>query len=85
MADAFDEERAVQTPSALLSWSHFIEIIRLKDPLQRQFYADMARVERAHAAPEGSRDALRAHRRLLEAGGAGQFDEPLAAAEASCQ
>jgi predicted nuclease of restriction endonuclease-like (RecB) superfamily len=29
-----------------LSWSHFVEIIYLKDPLQRQFYAEMARVER---------------------------------------
>ncbi len=29
-----------------MSWSYFIEIIHLKDPLQRQFYAEMARVER---------------------------------------
>ena len=46
VADTFDEERTVQTLSAQLSWSHFIEIIYLKDPLQRQFYAEMARVER---------------------------------------
>ncbi|NPV63853.1 MAG: DUF1016 domain-containing protein [Methanotrichaceae archaeon] len=45
MADTF-EEGTVQTLSAQLSWSHFIEIIYLKDPLQRQFYAEMARVER---------------------------------------
>jgi len=38
--------KTVQTLSGLLSWSHFIEIIRLGDPLQRQFYAEMARVER---------------------------------------
>ena len=46
LTDTFEDERTVQTLSALLSWSHFIEIIYLKDPLQRQFYAEMARVER---------------------------------------
>ena len=46
VADTFEEEKTVQTLSAQLSWSHFIEIIYLKDPLQRQFYAEMARVER---------------------------------------
>ncbi len=46
VADTFDEEKTVQTLSAQLSWSHFIEIIYLKDPLQRQFYAEMTRVER---------------------------------------
>ncbi len=46
LADTFEDEKTVQTLSALLSWSHFIEIIYLKDPLQRQFYAEMARVER---------------------------------------
>jgi predicted nuclease of restriction endonuclease-like (RecB) superfamily len=29
-----------------LSWSHFVEIIYLKDPLQRDFYAEMCRIER---------------------------------------
>ena len=45
-AEVFDDVRIVQTLSGLLSWSHFIEIIYQKDPLQRQFYAEMARVER---------------------------------------
>jgi len=45
LADTFEDEGTVQTLSAQLSWSHFIEIIYLKDPLQRQFYAEMARVE----------------------------------------
>jgi predicted nuclease of restriction endonuclease-like (RecB) superfamily len=45
-AEVFDDAKIVQTLSALLSWSHFIEIIYFKDPLQRQFYAEMARVER---------------------------------------
>jgi len=29
-----------------LSWSHFVEIIPLKDNLQRDFYAEMCRIER---------------------------------------
>ncbi len=45
-AEVFDDPKIVQTLSGLLSWSHFIEIIYLKDPLQRQFYAEMTRVER---------------------------------------
>lgn len=45
IADTSEEEDTVQTLSAQLSRVHFIEIIRLMDPLQRQFYAEMARVE----------------------------------------
>ena len=45
-AEVFEDPKIVQTLSGQLSWSHFIEIIYLKDPLQRQFYAEMARVER---------------------------------------
>lgn len=33
VADSFCEERTVQTLSAQLSWSCFIEVIYLKDPL----------------------------------------------------
>lgn len=32
--------------SRQLSWSHFIEILPLKDDLQRDFYAEMCRIER---------------------------------------
>jgi len=45
-AEAYQDSEIVQTLSAQLSWSHFIEIIYLKDPLQQQFYAEMARMER---------------------------------------
>ena len=44
-AEVFDL-KTVQTLSGQLSWSHFIEIIYIKDPLRRKFYAEMARVER---------------------------------------
>lgn len=42
----FHEEQIVATLSRQLGWSHFKEIIPLKDPLQREFYAEICRVER---------------------------------------
>ena len=45
-AELFPEERIVATLSRQLGWSHFVEIIPLKDELQREFYAEMCRVER---------------------------------------
>lgn len=45
-AAAFPDAEIVQTLSAHLSWSHFVEIIALDDPLQRDFYAEICRVER---------------------------------------
>jgi hypothetical protein len=38
-AEVFPDREVVSTLSRQLSWSHFIEIIYLKDPLQRDFYA----------------------------------------------
>jgi len=45
-ADAFPDIQIVSTLSRQLSWSHFKEIIYLKQPLQKEFYAEMCRVER---------------------------------------
>jgi predicted nuclease of restriction endonuclease-like (RecB) superfamily len=45
-AEVFPEQRIVQTVSAQLGWSHFIELIPLDDPLKREFYAEMCRLER---------------------------------------
>ena len=42
----FDDERIVRTLSGQLSWSHFVQLIPLDDPLKREFYAEMCRVER---------------------------------------
>lgn len=42
----FSKEEIVVTLSRQLSWSHFIEIIPVKDPLAREFYAEMCRMER---------------------------------------
>ena len=44
-ADAFPDIQIVSTLSRQLSWSHFKEIIYLKQPLQKEFYAEMCRVE----------------------------------------
>lgn len=45
-AEVFSETEIVSTLSRQLGWSHFKEIIPLKDGLQRDFYAEMCRVER---------------------------------------
>ncbi len=45
-ADFFPDEQICATLSHKLSWSHFIEILPVKDDLARQFYAEMCRLER---------------------------------------
>lgn len=45
-AEIFPEGPIVATLSRQLGWSHFKELIPLKEPLQREFYAEMCRVER---------------------------------------
>jgi len=45
-AEIFPEGKIVSTLSRQLSWSHFVEIIPLKNDLQRNFYAEMCRIER---------------------------------------
>lgn len=44
--EVFPEVEIVQTLSGQLSWSHFVELIPLEDPLKRDFYAEICRVER---------------------------------------
>jgi hypothetical protein len=44
-AEVFPDRDIVQTLSAQLVWSHFLEIVYLKDALQREFYAEMCRLE----------------------------------------
>src|SRR5262249_20382630 len=45
-AATFPDEQIVVTLSRQLSWSHFIALIPLKDPLQREYYAQMCCAER---------------------------------------
>jgi hypothetical protein len=45
-AEAFPDMEIVVTLSRQLSWSHFVGILPIKDDLQRDFYAEMCRIER---------------------------------------
>jgi predicted nuclease of restriction endonuclease-like (RecB) superfamily len=45
-AEVFPEEEIVVTLLRQLSWSHFLALIPLKQPLEREFYAAMCRAER---------------------------------------
>jgi len=45
-AEAFSDPQIVATLSRQLGWSHFKEILPLADPLERDFYAEMCRIER---------------------------------------
>lgn len=45
-AEVFPEGEIVATLSQQLSWSHFRQLLPLDQPLQRDFYAEMCRVER---------------------------------------
>jgi predicted nuclease of restriction endonuclease-like (RecB) superfamily len=46
LAEAFPEPEIVSALSKQLSWSHFAEILPLEDPLKRDSYAELCRVER---------------------------------------
>lgn len=45
-AAAYPDESIVVTLSRQLSWSHFVALLPLKDPLRRDYYAQMASAER---------------------------------------
>ena len=45
-AEVFSDKKIVHALSAQLTWTHFREIIYLDDSLQRDFYAEMCRIER---------------------------------------
>ncbi len=45
-AEAFPDEKIVHALRGQLSWTHFRQIISLDDPLKRDFYAEMCRMER---------------------------------------
>uniref|UniRef100_E6QQ16 Protein containing DUF1016 n=1 Tax=mine drainage metagenome TaxID=410659 RepID=E6QQ16_9ZZZZ len=44
--DVFPNENIVATLSQQLGWSHFVEILPLKQQMEREFYAEMCRIER---------------------------------------
>jgi hypothetical protein len=72
LAEVFPDREIVVTLSRQLGWSHFLAILPLKDPLQRDFYAEMCRIERwsvrtlrAKIGGEESEEAFRACERRL--------------------
>jgi predicted nuclease of restriction endonuclease-like (RecB) superfamily len=46
LVEVFPKREIVATLSQQLGWSHFVEILPIKDDLAREFYAEMSRVER---------------------------------------
>jgi hypothetical protein len=44
-AEAFPDPEIVAALRRQLGWAHFKAIIPLKDPLEREFYAEMCRIE----------------------------------------
>ncbi|MGD0627527.1 MAG: PDDEXK nuclease domain-containing protein [Thermodesulfobacteriota bacterium] len=46
LVEVFPDLNILSTLSKELSWSHFVEILPLKDDLQRDFYAEMCRIEK---------------------------------------
>ena len=46
LAELFPDRDVVATLARELGWSHFVEILPLKDELRRDFYAEMCRIER---------------------------------------
>jgi predicted nuclease of restriction endonuclease-like (RecB) superfamily len=44
-AEVFPDPKILQALTAKLSWTHLIQIIYLDDPLKRDFYAEMCRIE----------------------------------------
>lgn len=45
-AEAFPDEEIVVTLSQYLSWSHFLALLPVKEPLAGEFYAELCRIER---------------------------------------
>jgi len=44
-AETFPDFRIVSALLRQLSWTHFVSLIYLDDPLKREFYAEMCRIE----------------------------------------
>lgn len=46
LAEAFPDKKIFATLSQELGWSHFVALLPLNKPMQRDFYAEMYRIER---------------------------------------
>jgi predicted nuclease of restriction endonuclease-like (RecB) superfamily len=56
-AELFPDRLIVQTVSGQLSWSHFVELLTLEEPLKREFYTELARLH--HWSVRTLRDKIR--------------------------
>ena len=45
-AEVFPDEQIVVSLIRQLTWTHFIALIPIKDPIKREFYAEMCRIEK---------------------------------------
>jgi hypothetical protein len=52
-AEMFPDEEILVSLMQDLTWTHFLALLPVKDPLAREFYAEMCRAERALALPQG--------------------------------
>ena len=50
-AEAFPDEAIVSALRRQLAWTHFKQLIYLDDPLKRDFYAEMCRIEGVEHPP----------------------------------
>jgi predicted nuclease of restriction endonuclease-like (RecB) superfamily len=46
LAEAFPDEQILSALTKELTWTHFVELITIDDPLKREFYAELCRAER---------------------------------------
>jgi hypothetical protein len=51
-AEAFSDEKIVAALLRQLGWTHFTILLPIKDPLKRDFYAEMCRIERLEVAKD---------------------------------
>jgi hypothetical protein len=56
-AQAFPDEAIVVTLSQRLSWSHVHALLPIKDPLARDFYAEMCRIEQWNVRTPSAEEA----------------------------
>jgi len=54
-AEVFPVARIVHARSGQLSWTHLRQIVYLGDPLKRDFYAEMCRIERSDTRTLGKK------------------------------
>jgi hypothetical protein len=63
----FTDYQIVSTLSTQLGWSHFIELLPIKDPLARDFYAEMCRIERWNVRTKTRGEVPGAYTQVIEA------------------